>query len=196
MKNLLFLLIVLLSGFSINAQEEPTDSEKRMEKFATAKRNELSLDVYALLAVPALNLRYERILGRFSGLGIDLFISFDNNDDLINYSEIENFSLTPYFRQYFFSKEDFGAKGFYAEGFIKFFTFDGEVFNPVTNDFVLDSFFETAIGFGIGWKWINRNGFLVDLGFGFGRNIGIDGNPEEFDNDFQPRGGLHFGWRF
>ncbi|MEO1486107.1 MAG: hypothetical protein AAFU57_10180 [Bacteroidota bacterium] len=196
MKNLLFLLIVLLSGFSINAQEEPTDSEKRMEKFATAKRNELSLDVAAALGIPAFSPRYEYVLGRFSGIGLDVFISFDDDEDLIDYSEFESFSLTPYYRQYFFSKEDFGAKGFYAEGFLKFFTYDGIAFDPIADMDVKNSYFETAIGVGIGGKWVSQNGFLVDIGLGLGRNLGIDGNPEDFDNDVQLRGGLNFGWRF
>ncbi|MEL7270122.1 MAG: hypothetical protein AAGL34_11145 [Bacteroidota bacterium] len=196
MQNLFFSILLLCFAGLLAQNGSPTQSQEQMESFVTLKRNELSIDVIAALGIPAFNPRYEYVLGTFSGLGLELFISFDSEEDFIDYSEFENFSLTPYYRQYFFSKEDFGAKGFYAEGFLKFFTFDGIAFDPILNMDVKDSYFETAIGVGIGGKWVSQNGFLVDIGLGLGRNLGIDGNPEDFDNDVQLRGGLHFGWRF
>jgi hypothetical protein len=199
MKKIIFIAIAFLVSHGLAAQEEElTDSQKRMENFVAVKKHEISLDVTAALAIPAFSPRYEYILGRYSGVGVDLFISIEDDNDL-DFSEYESFSLTPYYRQYFFSKEDYGAKGFYAEGFVKFYTFDSvETFslpngNPSFNS---ESLFETAVGVGIGWKWVSDSGFLIDLGFGLGRNLGLADDPFENNDDLQIRGGLNFGWRF
>ncbi|MDT0620232.1 hypothetical protein [Croceitalea vernalis] len=193
----LFLYLFLLGGLVLHAQEnEPTESQKQMSQFATAKRNELSIDVLSAIGIPALNPRYEYILGKYSGVGIDLFISLDGDDNFTDFSEYESFSLTPYYRQYFFSKEDYGAKGFYAEGFVKFFTYDANISESINNSVTQESIFDTSIGAGIGWKWISQSGFLVDLGIGVGRNLALSDNAQQFNNELQIRGGLNFGWRF
>ena len=194
MKKILLISSALLLSIGVFSQDdEPSDSEKRIAKFAISKRNEVSIDVVSAIAIPALNPRYEYILGRYSGVGVDLFLALDGDD--LDYSDYEKFSITPYYRQYFFSKEDYGAKGFYAEGFLKFFTFEELEFNNTTNSSSTENYFDTSIGVGIGWKWISQNGFLVDLGFGVGRNLGLP-SDDVVDQEVQVRGGLNFGWRF
>ncbi|TMU50422.1 hypothetical protein [Flagellimonas algicola] len=196
MKKLFVIASVILFSTAVFCQEdEPTDSQKRIEKFSVDKRNEVSIDVISAIAIPALNPRYEYILGRYSGVGVDLFVSLEGSDDFDNFSEYEKFSLTPYYRQYFFSKQDYGAKGFYAEVFLKFFTFEDQTFDSASDSFSTDSFFDTSIGAGIGWKWISESGFLVDLGIGIGRNFRLP-SDDNVGWEVQPRGGLHFGWRF
>ncbi|MEM7382367.1 MAG: hypothetical protein AAF361_14395 [Bacteroidota bacterium] len=187
----------LISIFANCQEDKPTDSEKRIAKFSVAKRHELSIDVLSAISIPALNPRYEYILGRYSGIGADLFVSLD--DDI--YSDFEKYSLTPYYRQYFFSKQDYGARGFYAEGFLKFFVYEERFFNIINDSFTTDlspfdtSFFDISIGAGIGWKWISQSGFLVDLGVGIGRNLGLP-SDDNVGLEVLPRGGLNFGWRF
>lgn len=198
MKDLLTISLALLISMSTYCQEdEPTDSERRIEKFSLAKRSEVSIDVISGIAIPAISPRYEYILGRYSGIGADIFISLEGEDDFDfdSYSEYEKFSLTPYYRQYFFSKEDYGARGFYAEGFLKFFTFEEGLYDSATNSIKKATFFDTSIGAGIGWKWISQSGFLVDLGIGLGRNLGLP-SDDNVGWEVQPRGGLNFGWRF
>ncbi|BFP39449.1 hypothetical protein FGF1_02940 [Flavobacteriaceae bacterium GF1] len=194
MKDLLIISGAFLISICAFCQEdEPTDSEKRIAKFSVAKRNEVSIDVMSAIAIPALSPRYEYILGRYSGIGADLFVSLDWD----GYTDFEQFSFTPYYRQYFFSKQDYGARGFYAEGFLKFFIFK-EWFSAIINDFLSTGegyYFDTSIGVGIGWKWISQSGFLVDLGVGIGRNLGLPGD-DNVGWEVQPRGGLNFGWRF
>jgi hypothetical protein len=200
MKSTLFLIVICFS-ISVYAQNLPgkTDSEKRLDIFTDAKRHELSIDVLAGLTIPALQPRYEYILGRYSGVGVDVFLSL--SDDDIDYDDVENFSITPFYRQYFFSKEDYGARGFYGEGFLKAYTYEKEIFNFVSGaDPVFnvneESYFETAIGVGIGWKWVSNSGFMIDVGLGIGRNLGLSNEPEETKVQVIPRGGVHFGWRF
>jgi hypothetical protein len=196
MKHTFIVVLAFLMSLWIHCQENgPTDSQKRIAKFSMVKRNELSIDVISAIAIPALNLRYEYILGHYSGVGADFFVSLEGNGDFDSYSDYEKFSLTPYYRQYFFSKQDYGAKGFYAEGFLKFFTFEEMLYNSTNDTFTTDNFFDTSIGAGIGWKWLSESGFLVDLGVGIGRNLGLPSN-DNVGWDVQPRGGLHFGWRF
>ena len=195
MQKIIFSTITLMLSISLLAQSDDlTDSQKRLNNFSATKNHEVSLDVIAALAIPAFSPRYEYILGRYSGVGADLFIAFEDNLDFY-----EILSLTPYYRQYFFSKEDYGAKGFYAEGFMKFYTFDsdGQLFLSNGDSANYDkNYFETAIGAGIGWKWVSDSGFLVDLGIGVGRNLGLADEPEGFNPEVQVRGGLNFGWRF
>ncbi len=196
MKHLLIISCAfLISICAFGQEDEPTDSEKRIEKFSVAKRNEISIDVMSAIAIPALSPRYEYILGRYSGIGVDLFVNLDGDD--YGYTDYEKYSLTPYYRQYFFSKEDYGARGFYAEGFLKFFIFEEWFYESINDSFTTNesSFFDTSIGAGIGWKWISQSGFLIDLGVGLGRNLGLP--SDDFVGwEVQPRGGLNFGWRF
>lgn len=196
MKTILNLALTCCLCFSTLAQITPPDSENRLDAFTNAKRHEVSLDMTAALVIPALQPRYEYILGRYAGVGVDLFLDISNNDT--SYSEVEKFSITPFYRQYFFSKEDYGAKGFYAEGFLKAYTFE-EIYNddifPVQEP-TLDTYFETAIGVGIGWKWVSNSGFMIDVGAGIGRNLGFADIPDYYRPEVVPRGGVHFGWRF
>lgn len=196
-KSICALAAILVASLSFAQDKEPTDSEKRLDSFNAEKRHEISLDVVAGLAGLGINPRYEYVLGRYSGVGVDLNIGVADTDDFDN---IETFSLTPFYRQYFFSKEDYGAKGFYGEGFVKFYTFEEDQFT-ICNSFDCnsqkESFFDTAIGVGIGWKWVSNSGFLIDVGFGLGRNLGFASDTEEFDlPEVTGRGGINFGWRF
>jgi len=192
MKKIIFTLASLMIAAVSTAQEDQTDSQNRLDSFTDVKKHELSLDVTAALAIPALNPRYEYILGRYSGIGVEAFISLGDNDN-DGFEEMEKYSITPYYRQYFFSKEDYGAKGFYGEGFVKFLTYEPYgFFQDQRNN---ETYFETAIGAGIGWKWVSNSGFLIDLGIGVGRDLGIADDPID-DFDVRLRGGLNFGWRF
>jgi len=198
MKSTFYFFACVFLCFSAIAQnnKDQTDSEKRLDDFTDAKRHELSLDVTAALVLPAIQPRYEYILGRYSGIGADIFIAIDNDE--VRTEELEKFSITPFYRQYFFSKEDYGAKGFYAEGFLKAYTYENDDFIGAVpiNEIENQSYFETALGVGIGWKWVSNSGFMIDLGFGIGRNLGFSDEPDELTETIIPRGGVHFGWRF
>ena len=196
MKKQLILIFLTLSVIA-NAQNEPesaeTESQKSMTEFSKIKRHSLSLDVVAALGFPAFNTRYEYVLNKYSGIGADININFDNE----NGSEIlEKFSFSPFYRQYFFSKEDYGAKGFYGEGFLKFYTYEDDIdfFFEDSIETNAETYFETAIGIGIGWKWVSDSGFLIDINAGLGRNLGFADDPVE--RDFTGKFGVNFGWQF
>ena len=195
MKKQLFLILLIIS-FIAKAQNKTdaneTESQKSMTELSKKKRHSLSLDVIAGLVFPAFNPRYEYVLNKYSGIGADLNINFDDE----NGSQIlEKFSFSPYYRQYFFSKEDYGAKGFYGEGFLKFYTYENETYSfgdsINTNT---EAYFETALGIGIGWKWVSNSGFFIDINGGLGRNLGFSDDPN--DRDFTGKFGVNFGWQF
>ena len=189
-------LILLIISFIAKAQNKTdaneTESQKSMTELSKKKRHSLSLDVIAGLVFPAFNPRYEYVLNKYSGIGADLNINFDDE----NGSQIlEKFSFSPYYRQYFFSKEDYGAKGFYGEGFLKFYTYENETYSfgdsINTNT---EAYFETALGIGIGWKWVSNSGFFIDINGGLGRNLGFADDPN--DRDLTGKFGVNFGWQF
>ena len=189
-------LILLIISFIAKAQNKTdaneTESQKSMTELSKKKRHSLSLDVIAGLVFPAFNPRYEYVLNKYSGIGADLNINFDDE----NGSQIlEKFSFSPYYRQYFFSKEDYGAKGFYGEGFLKFYTYENETYSfgdsINTNT---EAYFETALGIGIGWKWVSNSGFFIDINGGLGRNLGFTDDPN--DRDLTGKFGVNFGWQF
>jgi hypothetical protein len=192
-KIILTALAICTLSVGLAQEEDLTDSQERMEKFNEVKKHEISLDVAAAIGGLGINPRYEYVLGRYSGIGVDLNIGIYDKSDNEN---IETFSFTPYYRQYFFSKEDYGAKGFYGEGFVKLYSFDSELFFN-NNNLLQKSFTELAIGAGIGWKWVSDSGFLIDIGFGIGRNLGIaNGDDRYYLPEVTGRGGINFGWRF
>ncbi|PQJ19681.1 hypothetical protein [Tenacibaculum sp. SG-28] len=191
------LLTVLFTSLIVNAQDRQesteTESQKRITEFSERKRHNLSLDVIAALTFPAFNPRYEYVLNKHSSIGADLNINFDDN----NGTEIlEKFSFSPFYRQYFFSKEDYGAKGFYGEGFLKFYTYEDDISYDVYSNEIASSknYFETAIGVGIGWKWVSNSGFFIDISGGLGRNLGFADGPSE--RELAGKFGLNFGWQF
>ena len=191
------LLIVLFTSLIVNAQDRQetteTESQKRITEFSEKKRHNLSLDVIAALTFPAFNPRYEYVLNKHSSIGADLNINFDDN----NGTEIlEKFSFSPFYRQYFFSKEDYGAKGFYGEGFLKFYTYEDDISYDVYSNEIAGSknYFETAIGVGIGWKWVSNSGFFIDINGGLGRNLGFADGPNE--RELAGKFGVNFGWQF
>jgi hypothetical protein len=173
MKKQLFLILLTIS-FIAKAQNKTdskeTENQKHMTEHSKIKRHSLSLDVITELFFPAINPRYEYKLNKHSSIGADLNININADKGSKN---SEDFSFSPYYRQYFFSKEDYDAKGFYGEGFLKFYS-DKD-------------YFETAVGLGMGWKWVSNSSFFIDVNGGLGPNI-----YQGFTGKF----GVNLGWQF
>ena len=195
MKKQLFLILLTIS-FIAKAQNKTdskeTENQKHMTEYSKIKRHGLSLDLITGLFFPAINPRYEYKLNKHSSIGADLNITFNAEKGSKN---SEDFSFSPYYRQYFFSKEDYGAKGFYGEGFFKFYTYENDtyLFEDSINTNT-EAYFETALGVGIGWKWVSNSGFFIDINGGLGRNLGFADDPN--DRDFTGKFGVNFGWQF
>ncbi|WP_160130578.1 hypothetical protein [Kordia antarctica] len=181
------LALFLLIGFQSYAQDE--DSQKKDDQFNVGDRkHEIRLDVFDAAFFSAIDLSYERVNDAAYGYGASLFLNFRSGDDGSYY---EKFAFTPFFRFYFFNKEDYGAKGLFVEVFSKFAS--GENFDNIFDDVENEvDYFDAALGLAIGKKWVNRRGFMLEISLGGGRNIGLDDNSP----DFTFRGGVSLGYRF
>lgn len=143
--------------------------------------NELKLNALFLI-LGALEVTYERTLNEESGIGVTLFLPFDNDvsDDVKYY-------ISPYYRFYFGEKY---AGGFFLEGF--------GMLNSTNRDINLfggaDDFrTDFALGIGLGGKWLTKSGFIGEINFGIGRNLF---NNDDTDYEILGKGGITLGYRF
>jgi len=172
MKKLLILFCLTIFTFGYSQDKETADFNK----------NEIKGNALFLVA-GALEITYEHILNDESGVGISLFVTYENSIDT-------KFSLTPYYRFYFGKKP---AAGFFAEGFgmINSYEYNNNYYyNGNSNSGNKTDF---ALGIGIGGKWITKKGFVFEINSGVGRNL-LNSN----NNDYQivGRGGITLGYRF
>lgn len=182
MKKIIQVAFLTLSFFGANAQEvEPIEDVQ--------KQNEVKLNgLYLVLG--AFEATYERLLNEESGVGVSVFIPFDDdvNDDL-------NYYISPYYRFYFGKKY---ATGFFVEGFgmLNSYKSNTVVFNDLfdlvaTNEENVTDF---ALGIGIGGKWVTSRGMFAEINFGVGRNLF---NSNDFDDyEFVGKAAISIGFRF
>jgi hypothetical protein len=150
------------------------------------KKHEIRVGGIKILAGPIFEASYEYIHSKDFTYGSSILVSAYDG------ALPEEFSITPFARFYFTETKEYGAYGFFVEGFAKYFTgnyqpisFWGTPQQPV-------SISGTAIGLSLGRKWVNNSGFVLELAAGFGRTIGASENtiPGVF------RGDLSVGYRF
>jgi hypothetical protein len=172
MKKLFVLLCLSIFTLGYSQDKEKVDFPKN-----EIKGNAL------LLVAGALEVTYERLINEESGVGVSLFVPYDNDIDT-------NFSLSPYYRFYFGKKP---AAGFFVEGFGMLNSYESYIYtnNWSSNDTVYRTDF--ALGFGLGAKWVTTKGFLFEINAGVGRNLF---NSSDTDNEFVGRGGITLGYRF
>jgi len=179
----------------LNVVTQQSDSARAASIRVTT--NEIGLDVFDLALLRTFDVTYEYI--KNSEIGFGLTARFSLADETNGLAEGERYGITPFFRYYFFNKQDYGSKGFYAEIFLKFF--GGKYYGY---DSYYDSsgnyygygkdknYLEGALGVGLGYKFVNRKGFIVDLNIGLGRSLGLS----EIGDTGVGRGGIIFGYRF
>jgi hypothetical protein len=146
------------------------------------KHHEVKVGIIKILAGPIFEGTYEYIKDRNMGYGASLLVNLNTNNDYF-----ENLSITPFFRMYFDRNEQYGAKGFFVESFLSFYNGDDKNLNSNTDT----KYFETALGFSVGQKWINSAGFVFEVKLGVGRNL--LGNSS---NDAVLKGDFCIGYRF
>ena len=214
MKRLLF--FILLLSLSLNSQEvqqvEVVKNDNQiLELFEELGQNELKLDIGDMLGFPAFDINYERINDPYSSFGVSLFLNVSNNSSFQG-NWTDKFTLSPFYRFYFFNKKDYGGAGFFAEIFTKFSfgKHDVEYYNlrvDYGSDYIRtkeENFFDIAPGAGIGQKWLNKKGWTFEINLGVGRHLlnkdfSIDSSGQEV-NYLRPvaafKGGLFIGKRF
>ena len=212
MKNII--LLILLFSVSVNSQKvqqvEVVKSDNQIsDLFEELGRNELKLDLIDILSLPAFDITYERIKDPYSSFGVSLFLNVGDNDSASR-NWTDKFSLTPFYRFYFFNKKDYGGAGFFAEVFTKFSSGKHDIdyynFSPGVEGYwetVEENFFDIAPGAAIGQKWVNKKGWTFQISGGVGRFlINKDENNQELGREvdslrpeFLLRGGFSIGKR-
>lgn len=176
MKIYICILLVIIS-FSSFAQTEELDR---------VAKNEFKIDAFDLAFLSTLDISYERVNNSSMGYGVSLLLNFNKDDGYY-----DKFAITPFFRMYFFNKQDYGAKGFFAEVFSKFVSGENRDYFSFKEVEDVD-YFDMSLGMGLGWKWVNKNGLTLEISLGGGRYLGIDDNSPKLSG----RGGISFGYRF
>ncbi|MDB4291991.1 DUF3575 domain-containing protein [Maribacter sp.] len=151
-------------------------------------RNELKTNVTNLILLSFADLAYERLLNEESSVGVAILSNINQGSDNDLIDDYREFSITPYYRQYFSRGY---AKGFFVEGFGMYNRGDANDF--FGDDIISDNkYTDFALGVSIGGKFVTRRGFMVELYGGLGRNL--------LNADFAPslvgRGGVSLGYRF
>lgn len=173
---ILLIAFLIISTTSFSQEAEENNPAQQI--------HELRLDGLKLIAGPIAEASYEFVKNENSGYGVSILANLGND------SYNENFSITPFYRMYFFNKQDYGAKGFFVEGFGKLSIGDEEFFYDDYTD--NDSYTDFSLGMSLGKKWVNSNGFVFELLVGASRALGGDNSgPEAYF-----RGGLFVGYRF
>lgn len=172
------LVLICLSALTFGYSQD--------EKKVGFQKNEIKGNAL-FLVLGAVEVTYERLFNKDSGLGVSLFMVNEEDFDA-------SFSLTPYYRAYFGKKP---AAGFFVEGFSMINT--GKNGSYYNYDYNTNTYYyvegkkysDFALGFGVGSKWIHSRGFTFEINGGIGRNLLSNISPE-----IVGRGGVTLGYRF
>ncbi len=150
-----------------------------------SRKHEVKVGAIKLLAGPIFEGTYEYIQNRDFTFGVSLLGNLDKGNDYY-----EDFSVTPFARFYFQETKEFGAKGFFVEGFAKYSSGRNTADDWVDEE--SEKYTAAALGISLGKKWINRTGFVFEVLVGVGRTLGnSDAAPDAIF-----RGDLNLGYRF
>lgn len=150
-------------------------------------RNEISANVFNILIFGTLDVSYERVLTEHSSLSLNFFTKMLNKnegEDMdLSQAYAKKFSITTKFK--FFFRERNTAWGFYTEAF-------GMISDGVNEKEVEKQdpdgyprfekeevdYTDFALGVGVGHKYVAKQGFMIDLSFGVGRNLFHKDSPD------------------
>lgn len=189
MKKVLFVVIFTFSFLGFSQEMENLDNPPQ-------GKHEIRFDAFEALVFKSIEFNYEYVISKYSGAGAA--ISFNLDSDEMHYGE--KFTFTPYYRQYFFNKKEYGARGLFVEGSLQLGIgeFEDYTYNydPITQYYteriIKDKWFQAGLGLSIGQKWVSNNGFVFEISAGGGRYLlNDDSAPEGYF-----RGGILVGYRF
>jgi hypothetical protein len=204
-----FLLLLAFSNFLIAQEVQKVEVVRTDDQisnlFDELGTNEIKLDLIDIIAYPAFNITYEKIKNPYNSFGASLFINFSEE---VNADWVDNFSLTPFYRFYFFNKKDYGGAGFFAEVFSKFSSgkseytiyYEDQQSGLPRWESDTTSQFDIALGASIGQKWVNKIGWTFEINFGVGRFI-TNNQTDDYNGYYNRpeatvKGGLSIGKRF
>ena len=183
MKKLLTLFTALFSVINFCAQDLNTNQES-----GSQRKNDIVVDPILLIAVPMINVSYERLLNKDMGVGVNAMITLSD--------EVDNFKqFSPYFRYYMGKKY---AQGFFFEGFVPVTTekyYELSYYDYNGNFQYRDGKFTTVgVGFGVGGKWVIKDRLVIEASGGIARRFNTGNNNYADDVTAKIMGGI--GYRF
>jgi hypothetical protein len=147
-------------------------------------QQEIKLDIADALIIKSLEFSYENYLSEESSIGISAMFNLAKQDASFRYNE--NSMITPYYRHYFTTNEQWN---FFGEGFVGINSGKKE---SIKDSGVYDiKYTDGALGVAVGMKYIAKGGLVIDVFGGLGRNLFSSDSPV-----IVPRLGLNIGWRF
>ena len=186
MKKLL-LIASLVVAVSFQAQETSETSAER--------QNDIMISPIELIAGPALNVSYERLLNRNSGIGINAIVLLEKETA----DSGVTMQISPYYRMYFGKKY---ASGFFVEGFVPItmsndtyynYSYDPQ-YGSVGSTYKEEKNTTVGIGVGFGGKWVVRNNIIFEASIGIARRFGMSDTYD--DSVITGKGMLGIGYRF
>ncbi|MDN3620601.1 MULTISPECIES: DUF3575 domain-containing protein [Polaribacter] len=149
-------------------------------------QQEIKLDIGDALVIKSLEFSYENYISESSSFGISALFNLANQDDSFRYNE--NTMITPYYRNYFSTNEEWN---FFGEAFLGINS-GKEESDEENNPGVYDNkYTDGALGVAVGTKYITGSGLTIDVHAGVGRNLFGSDSPT-----LVPRLGVNIGWRF
>lgn len=159
------------------------------------KSHELKINAFNILIFKSVDVSYEYLISGESSVGISFLANLnDKHNDGPDYNE--TVAITPYYR-HFFSRRY--AWGFFMESFgmLNIQENDNYDYNSATDSYMRFSNEKTtnfALGIALGGKFVSQRGFIFEFFGGVGRNLFT--NDSRYNNEFVPRLGASFGYRF
>lgn len=175
----LFVLLSCVPFYGVFAQEVPTTTPEKTVPATTTTttttttistetnkptifimKDELKLGGVKML-LSTFELTYEHIQSKNFGYGSSISFNYGSDAKRLD----EGFSITPFARFYFQETKEYGAKGFFVEGFAKYSSGRYDVNSSFWNIPVYKDYSAFGIGLAGGKKWINSSGFILETLF-------------------------------
>lgn len=147
-------------------------------------QQEIKLDIADALIIRSLEFSYENYLNETSSFGVSALFNLAKQE--VNFRYNENMMITPYYRHYFSTNEQWN---FFGEGFLGINSGKKESVEDSGNYDV--KYTDGALGIAVGTKYIAQGGLVIDAYVGAGRNLFGTESPV-----IVPRIGVNVGWRF
>lgn len=177
MKKFITLSLICLTFTSFAQQQQQEEEEIYRREVA---KNELSIGAFNLVAFGALDIAYERITSPNTSWAIEGFVLAANRDsEDVAEAYDKDASLTGKYK-YFFG--DRTAWGFYVNGLAmlstgKYSNYDEYYGDEMYQTPEENNYTDFALGFGLGGKFVAKQGFFLDLSTGIGRNLFSSNSP-------------------
>lgn len=181
MKAFLISIFTLLTVCSSPTYAQESNVQKG-NRSLNDRSNEVKIGALHLLEGIRLNLEYERILNRYSSVGVIGQTDLTDENHYDSESRLD-FEISPFYRVYFIKGQDYGFHGFFAQVFASYSRGEEDLYevNPVFAsgnfqyyDVVKRTNIYNAFSSGafVGTKWANNKGFVLQGMIGIGRAIG------------------------